>query len=242
MNQTGGFFYHYLAFRNSARYWKPFKDQISIFLENELKDSTIRNLWIGPSAGYSLPPNLMRGRVLQDKFVDIDVLAKVLFSAKFGSPNYWDTRSVFQFTNDPHESAHLSTEKLGFKEVERLVFCNILGQLPLLHTQATSEYWESFYSCLLENLSLPVISYHDLFTIVGNPKVLDKIQMEIKSELIESENQLLDFLRAYQSKDKPLSYVDHFTASLGEYRVGQTMWRKDSKSLHLIDCISTKKT
>lgn len=239
MNQTGGIFYHYLALRNSLKYWRPYQAAIDSFLHSfDWSDQEI-NYWIGTSGGYSLPKSLVRDRLSRDYFCDPEFLAEMMFSYRHGKARNWVTNTGFDFSI-PQESAVAKLAKdAKSKGVTRLIFCNILGQLSLLNKKLAPSYWESVLSDI-KDLELPVISYHDYFTFHAKAKLLDILQNvePPKGELQEKD--INQFLQEALSTGE-LGVVDHQTKALAKYSRARAWWRKDKTTLHLIDCIYIEK-
>lgn len=240
MNQTGGFFYHYLAFRNSAKYWSVFRREILDFLRPKFKNG--KTLWVGPSAGYSLDKELIKPRLAKDYFVEVDFLSKIIFKLRFGKPLNWITSSAFRFTKDPVESAQLTAAILNSYSVDTVIFCNILGQLPLLYPAAGSNYWNQFYGSLMNDIESSIVSYHDWLTVMAKPAELDELELDISIENLKSEKSVQEFLLTKPNKKREWKLIDHHTGKLSKYSESKCLWRKDKNSLHLMDCISLEKS
>lgn len=239
MNQSGGIFYHYLALRNSLKLWGGYKLAIADFLKSFSWNDEEISYWIGPSAGYSIPSELSAKRLHLDYFCEPEFLAKTIFRLRHGKVKNWLTESSFDFS-DPNTTA---VSKLLMdaeaKQVSRLIFCNILGQIPLLNSKLGPEYWDKFY-VELEQSNLPVISYHDYYTFKALPRLLDQLEQIKPPEGKLDENSLHAFLQKELSSGE-IGLVDHGTSSLAKYSKQRIWWRKDKTTLHLIDCIYIEK-
>lgn len=241
MNQTGGFFYHYLGLRNSMRYWKSFQEHIESVLEKIQIKENERIAWIGVSGAYSLPKLLLRERLLKDHFIDIDPFAKWVFNFRIGYSENWSAENYLKIDIDPTKSAAESAEALNQMAVDKIIFCNILGQLPLFSIEKPKSYWIRYHQVLLDSIAVEVFSYHDLFTITGSKQDLDEIENNLNLDLVHSERSLMSELKSLALNFKQISYVDHFTEHLSSKSIHKCFWRKDRNSLHLIDCILWKK-
>jgi hypothetical protein len=166
-NPAGGLSYHLKALRY-YRNWTNFRSDLQRWLEG-WGISKEEIFLIGPSAGYTLPPpwlNTFKSRTA----IEPDPIARLAFSQRFGKTN-WLTTKWFKV-----DYASLS----GFfslKEFEKLchehpkapfLFCNILGQLPVLYRNEVRnnptafESWKRDFAELLRERTFA--SYHDIFS------------------------------------------------------------------------------
>lgn len=170
LNPTGGLNYHFrhLLFRKR---WLPFCDTVEKWLEDWYKDVGLQKystlVLIGPSAGYTLPEEFL-GRFSQVVVNDIDPLAQMLFKARFMrlfQSIKLDSYDYFG-VSDGVPQLRLLNEKYPQAV---FLFCNILGQLPILvkkNKKINVEDYMKTIGVLIEKLSrvAPVASYHDRYS------------------------------------------------------------------------------
>jgi len=146
-NPTGGFGYHLRALLRRGRLWAPFVHNIARWLAAWSPPET-ELLLIGPSGGHCLDPAYL-ARFSRITAVDIDPFAPWVFR--------WRARRLLRtgrtrLTWDAHD--YLSPGPQGFSiEPFRallaahpdaaVLFCNLLGQLPILGDDRAPEYTDA---------------------------------------------------------------------------------------------------
>jgi hypothetical protein len=149
---TGGPVWHARAMWQRARLWKPFRKHVKDFLDAwPVREREL--LLIGPSAGWCLPEEFLRGFSIIHA-MDPDPFAALLF--RFHHPNArigsWQ-RADFFVEGDAFLDRHPSAAVL---------FCNVLGQrryvnrdiacveeeLRMIKTRLRGRNWASFHDLL----------------------------------------------------------------------------------------------
>lgn len=187
-NPTGGFGYHVRAWRYGDTLWAPFRRRVARWLAAwSPPESTL--LLLGASGGHCLPlPWLARfTRVVA---VDIDPWAPWVFRwraravlRRHGIHLGWDARD------------HLSPSAQGFSLTPlrallaehpdaAVLFCNLLGQLPILGDDrapdsSDDEPPEGSYECWLRGLPAVLAgrswaTFHDRLSGTVRPRALDE--------------------------------------------------------------------
>ncbi len=246
-NPTGGFGYHLRAFSRRRSLWAPFIRGVTRFLHAWAPREKAL-LLVGPSGAHCLDLSFLR-RFEGIIAVDFDPFAPTVFR--------WRTRSVLRagvtLAWDSHD--YLSPTKRGFElapfrallEQHRdaaVLFCNILGQLPLLGEdrdpeQDDSDPPEGSYERWLIELTDALkgrswASFHDRVSGNVKPRAIDEgalVPWASSQEIVERHYPLTD--------DPNLSLIDHRTSAL---RVDQPrsrlVWEVSPGVFHLIEAMS----
>ncbi|MGE0763348.1 MAG: hypothetical protein AB7N80_08720 [Bdellovibrionales bacterium] len=159
---TGGLAYHYKAWRYRQQLWDSHRQGTSAWLKSWQPHSRHLVL-IGPSAGYSLP------RAFLEQFdrltaTDPDILSSRLFQVRFkGLTVNWARQNYFSQKQGllwPEGLFHLREEHPD----AAFLFCNFLGQLPLLsrHFDSQRESWLKHWQIFQQNSEWA--SFHDLWS------------------------------------------------------------------------------
>lgn len=169
LNPSGGFFYHYTAFRFLFS-WKDFKKQLWEFLKSwHLYHKNL--LLIGPSAGYTLDKSFLKS-FKKIHIIEPDPFAYYIFKLRFpGLKCSWDAKDHFGFLSKKYQKGQLQKVLSQFNDYN-VLFCNLLGQIPLLIKE--EGYLNLWKQDLLESLShISWASYHDIFSYpTNNPQVI----------------------------------------------------------------------
>lgn len=136
-NAAGGLAYHLRAARNYGGLWRPFREQLADWLQ-AWQPTEPHLALVGPSAGYNLPLIQLR-RYKRVTLFEPDRLACWLFERRLRralGPDAPNTRFV--------HSDHLveyADRLLAFLQREQaaVLFCNVLGQLVHLVSEADRE-------------------------------------------------------------------------------------------------------
>ena len=157
---SGGIRYHARAVARQ-RLWAPFAAEVAAWLETWSIPHQQLTL-IGPSAGYSLPTTWLN-QFKQIQAYDLDPLAPLLFRRRHpGVPVTFHQRDMFW------SQGQLSSVPIADMPGP-ILFCNILGQLPL-EGEVSEPKWELFLQQLRTTLKgRSWASYHDLFSVESVP-------------------------------------------------------------------------
>lgn len=177
-NPTGGLHYHLRAFLHRKR-WQPFCDMVETWLKewslaaNLTATETL--VLIGPNAGYTLPSHFL-AKFRNIILVEPDPLAYLMFRARFSSVRVnlnWISRDFFGVTDGGIKIGEL----FKIHPQAAFLFCNVLGQLPLLLKQNRKIDIELYMKNLGQfffsecgrpkrpgDMPLKLASYHDRFS------------------------------------------------------------------------------
>jgi hypothetical protein len=245
-NPTGGFGYHLRALVRRRGLWAPFVRDLARWL-HAWSPPERSLLLIGPSGGHCLDLDFL-ARFSQLTAVDIDPFAPWLFR--------WRTRTVLRrgtrLTWDARD--HLSPDAQGFTlEPFRallaahpdtaVLFCNILGQLPLLGDDRAPDH---------DDDAPPVGSYEHwlralpdaLFGRAWAP-LHDRLSGPVRPHAVDPENPVAwssaeDLVRQhYPPTDDPtLALFDHRTSALlPDVPRSQFVWELEPGTFHLIEAL-----
>jgi len=207
-NAAGGLKYHFKAAQNSKKLWAPFREKISTLLMQWQKQNTkqLHNelLLIGPSAAYCVDSAFFSSYE-SIKAIDVDPLAALFFklrhrpvSVKFHLQNL--------FINDERPFQNLLEQNPNAS----VLFCNILGQLPLIFAEqkntALLEYWKTHLPRLLKNRTWA--SFHDRVSGPLRPKITHSIKFDHRL----SDEELIE--HCYNPVSERTELVDHDTSGL----------------------------
>jgi hypothetical protein len=209
LNPSAGINYHLRAIWN-RRLWRPFVDYVAAWLSDWRKDSRligVRTLvLIGPNAGYTLPKDFVRS-FESVVVVEPDPLAYVLFESRFQCRAKWVRRDYFGLDQKPPHPQALTELFVSYPNAAFL-FCNILGQLPVLLRESkgvdVERYMLELGTVLSGARSVPVASYHDRYS---------------------------------RRMRRPHEYVDHLTGNLFAHTRNKKEfpWRITSRDEHQIE-------
>jgi hypothetical protein len=130
VNPAGGLRYHWRALRHHRR-WGPFTRALAGWLD-EWKPTEDALLLVGPSAGYCLPgPFLARFATLD--VVEPDPLARALLRRRFRA---LAGRMRWHPSDYLHPAPGCPAALVREFPARAILFCNVLGQLPLLYPAA----------------------------------------------------------------------------------------------------------
>jgi len=251
-NPTGGLGYHLTAWFRQRRLWAPFRTNIARWLsqwappEREL-------LLIGPSGGYCLDLAFL-GSFSRVTAVDIDPFARWIFRIRArrvlranGVTLHWDARDYLSAGNDGFSLDGLR-ELLGAHPNAAVLFCNILGQLPLLgddrdpaHDDGTPregsfEHWLHGLPDVLHGRSWA--TFHDRLSGGLKPYGLDAdtpVPWSASEEIVEAHYK--------PPRGKEVELVDHRTSELMvDAPRWQFTWEIAPRVFHLIEAVSVRAT
>ncbi len=244
-NPTGGLGYHLRAFSRRRTRWAPFVRATTRFLHGWApRERTL--LLVGPSGGHCLDLSFLR-RFERLVAVDFDPFAPMVFR--------WRARHLLadgrvSLTWDSRD--HLSPGAKGFDRAPvkalldahpdaAVLFCNLLGQLPLLGDapapeQSDDDPPEGTYEHWLVGLAEALhgrtwASFHDRLSGNVRPRAIDEgalVAWSPSTELVAKHYPLTD--------DPNLSLIDHRTSALRpDLPRAQWVWEIAEGTWHLIE-------
>jgi hypothetical protein len=162
---TGGLTYHYRALRYK-KLWQPFCDQVERWL-SEWSPQKNQLVLIGPSAGYTLPREFL-ATFNQLIIVDPDPAAFLLFQSRFTLPAVWLREDFFGLAAKVASPAKINELFARFPQAAFL-FCNILGQVPVILRERKYAQIEEYMRDLGTELRaaqsrVSMASYHDRYS------------------------------------------------------------------------------
>jgi hypothetical protein len=161
-NPSGGFRYHWRAFRNRERSWQGFRGELEEWLSSWQPGATTLAI-VGPSGGYCLPLGALQ-RFKRFVVFEPDPLARFVLRRRL--ERALPERSITWIAQDAwieplRRGGSIPSALLGPRCA--LLFTNIIGQLPYLvedaHYPAWREAWRSSLWPVLERT--PWASFHD---------------------------------------------------------------------------------
>jgi hypothetical protein len=136
LNPAGGLRYHARALRHRRRRWQSFTISLAQWLESWEPRATALFL-VGPSAGYCLPADWL-GRFTTIDAIDPDPLARLLLMRRFPGLRgrlRWHHAPYLEPAAGGFSRARLDRLARDFS-THAILFCNLLGQLRILHPEA----------------------------------------------------------------------------------------------------------
>ena len=194
---SGGLQYHLRAAFNHKR-WRPFCEYVEEWLLEWRKQPRMVGVstlvLVGPNAGYTLSHAFISS--FQNVIVvEPDPLAFALFEARFNCRARWVHQDYFDLKSKSPDPEKLKGLFLAYPNAAFL-FCNILGQLPVLLRAKKGvdvELYMRGLSRVLSEFSLNVAmaSYHDRFS--RNLKRPDEVIDHLTGELFASAKDKKEF-------------------------------------------------
>jgi hypothetical protein len=169
-SEVGGVKYHLRAALNRSR-WQPFANFVGHWLDDWLRGPNMTGVstlvLMGPSAGYTLPMRFVShfSRVV---VVEPDPLAYALFEARFNCKALWVRLDYFGLDEKPPNPEKLLNLVTAYPN-SAILFCNVLGQLPVILRNKKNVDVEKYMSDLSEVLKklssvTRIASYHDRYS------------------------------------------------------------------------------
>ena len=239
LNPSGGLVYHISALRHRNVKWKKYRENI----ENWLMSWPVREgdlLLIGPSAGYSLSSTFLSQYRKVDA-IDLDPIARKLFyrqHRKYMNDLQWHQKDAFNPINGLWNPEGLQVTLSQFPN-HTILFCNILGQLPLLYPQLIrSVEWNLWQKNFQKAISgRRWASYHDLYSMPVNFNPMDQNVLDRwERDQANSGSDYLEKIVSSSVRKKSISVADHCTRDLfpaGRRRLFP--WQRTSNSLHIVE-------
>ncbi|MGZ3724055.1 MAG: hypothetical protein ACXVA9_14025 [Bdellovibrionales bacterium] len=224
---SGGVLYHLRALRSRTR-WRTFTDDLEKWLFNWRKPGGTL-LLVGPSGGYTLSTKWLRGFDEIHAF-DIDPLAAWFFGMRHpGVHAHFHRQDLFW--RDGRLSTLAVESALQAHPKASVLFCNVLGQLPLENRIPDGDM-ERYLKQLRASLQGSTwASYHDLYTVEPLPAA--------NHEKVERAFRVGADITAGVAGVPRLEIVDHTLA--GDWGKGlqseRLSWPLTSRSLHLIEAL-----
>jgi hypothetical protein len=240
-NLSGGLPYHYKAFRYSHSLWYPFRYMVRDWL-NDFRPKSRKLLLIGPSAGYFLPDPFLT-QFDEITSLDPDPLAPHLFKRRHPDirVNQWIFEDRLAHWTQGECKIDLFSKTLEENPDAALLFCNVLGQLPLLYAaeikknERSFAKWQSDLSKLLKGREFA--SFHDLYSgkkkfLLPKPGAVILPGQQARFYFDEKQTRL--------KKEETFSLTDHLTQGLFADRPRRYfVWSVTPKQHHLIECVRT---
>lgn len=231
----GGIYYHTRALWRSKRLWSPFREQIGDWLADWLPQNQKKIVLVGPSAAYCLPPSFLE--TFQDVVgIDPDPLARLLFKKQFSKIRaHWEFHDYLGTTKarlDPAGLDHLLSE---FSH-HAILFCNVLGQLPLYFKKNSSfetdfNNWKRYFNESMKGRCWA--SFHDRYSTASKP---NNDRLQTRSEI--SLEQLAT--KFFNSRDQAprLHFNDHLTGGImPEQSRIYLGWKFSGQCYHIVEAI-----
>lgn len=217
LNPAGGLVYHLRAMRSSDQ-WRDYRSHVRRFL-TAWNPPTTEILLVGPSAGYSLPKGWLKtfNHVVG---LEVDPAARMLFDRRHSLKTQWIKTASFD--------ADLSSFGTVLEEFPNaaVLFCNFLGQLPVLYPDADLESLHSELRTMLAGRTWA--SYHDRLS--GDFGVADREQFYFESP---------DATQLASDWGLTGELMDHETAVLSAGLPCRVFpWRLTAQATHLIEAVS----
>ena len=230
-SRSGGIVYHFSAWRH-GRLWADHRAATAQFL-GAWSTSERNLLLIGTSAGYSLP-NALFSRFEQVVACEPDPLARRLFTKRFPDVTVrWLDDDFLGPRKGSMSVAGLAEMRARFAG-HAVLFCNVLGQLPVVHKEADGEQFIRFLTNIPEVLEgVSWASYHDRVSGPWPPQI-HALQLPRSLDTEELMNQAYAPLAGGQA----LEYWDHQTGALAAQAPRQIwLWQRTPSAFHLIEAV-----
>ncbi|MFK8137904.1 MAG: hypothetical protein AB8E15_06065 [Bdellovibrionales bacterium] len=221
MNHTGGFFYHYLALRNSGRRWMPYQAKMSQLLSKIPVKPSEHLILVGPSGGYSLS----REFLMKFKSITVfepDSMGKSIFYWRLNLKNVRWIPSKFD-----------SSQIQSSRDETTILFCNCLGQMKFQYFDDPKKTIPAIQSNLREAKSKAyrVLSYHDLYSFPSFKGVFPS-----EFSVTSSNGDIIRKVMAASDAEE-VSLVDHYTNFLVKDNIilDRMIWDLGKRTKHIID-------
>lgn len=239
-SNSGGFFYHYNSIKFKNKLWTNYIITLNKWLMEKVEDKEKKVCLIGVSAGHSLTSDFI-SRFSDITIIEPDPLARLIFKYKF-------LKSTLNFDFKNYFSYHKKDNYFIFNELftdqsqqnNYILFCNLLGQIPYLKTNATSS--DFLYENIPPLLSQHSwISYHDLISFklhkkFTNFKSLNEVNLK---KGIWDVQQLIESIT--NAPKRKLNVIEHATNKLFDgLRQKKSFlipWERTPNHWHIIECI-----
>ncbi len=229
-NRAGGIGYHLVALKYQRTRWIDFRKNLTLWLK-EWSPKSDQLLWIGSSAGYTVPKELLL-RFKSIQVIEPDPLARWILKYR-----YPDLPLVFltekKIETDPKRVHELFSSSPG----SAILFSNVLGQLGTLFPGwIESPQFQDWKNAITQELKdREFLSYHDRLSGKLIPKLPTRELNNFPRAL--SNQELIDtFYSNIGAKNAVV--MDHYTQGLfDEFSGNRTYfsWDLAPGLLHLIE-------
>ena len=181
LNTAGGIRYHLRALFAKDDLWKPFREQVALWLQ-EWKPDAKHLVLVGPSGGYCLKREFLN-RFDRITVWDPDPLAEAVFKTRYSDVraivdlNFIWKRSDFfnallraEFDPGNFSKIYLHSEKFC------ICFSNILGQLIDIHDSELMTYEDLLKGLARFLKNVPWVSFHDRLSGSLKPRIIEPVQ------------------------------------------------------------------
>lgn len=222
MHPSGGLVWHWRALRN-RQHWQPLQQALRQWLnawQSALPADCNKLILIGPSAGWTLPLDILR-RFDSVVVFEPDIFARSLLRIRFyPKPLHFDSIDLF---------SPGGLEYLGERYADHaLLFCNVLGQLSPDDPMEAKQWCLSLRKDLRD---CQWASYHDWASTVACPS---NQSMAMKSRHFPANSSLEYVLNCFWH-DAEIEICDHFTESLSfDFPFDCIPWRLRKNQWHLV--------
>lgn len=207
---TGGLIYHFRALKYRSNLWQEFRYDLRLWL-NAWNPRETSLLLIGPSGGHCLDTEFLR-RFKSISAVDPDPLAKWFFFRNHGIRPDWTGEDYFS-PFEGHFDIGLFENLLRRYPNHCVLFCNFLGQLPLLYphddTEDSFSSWCGALPTLLDSRSWA--SFHDRMSGRLRPQFELNASTHVNQPLSNAEIVERFYLARHNTT---VELTDHLTGSL----------------------------
>jgi hypothetical protein len=210
LNPSGGLIYHWRALRFKNTLWSEFRSNLGSWLR-DWKPVETRLLLVGPNAGYCLTADFLL-RFKEISAVEPDPAARFLFARRFPmSKVAWSSEDYFLPKCGEFDPRGVQRMVAKYPE-HAILFCNFLGQLPLLAPDAAlSKRFETWKAALPESLSSRSwASFHDRLSGPLQPRISGRAEAP---GCIPDANLVERFYTPPQGA-APIELSDHLTGDL----------------------------
>lgn len=235
LNPAGGLTYHLLSI-GRRQLWQHHRNTTAQWL-SAWQPQAERLVLIGPSAGYSLPDQFLRS-FNQVIALDPDPLALALLRLRFPNMNMLCRNENYLVTSRRKLwTDGLLVLKAKYRDAAFL-FCNIVGQLPLLATDFSSAQpdWSEHFKTFSSGLEWA--SYHDLWSAeaTGRPSLWVPPELDGDERLRES-------VKLFLEKPGKQDIHDHDTSQLFDPEYDRLLWtwQRTSRVVHCIEGVRASK-
>lgn len=209
MHSSGGWWWHVRALRYRDRLWAPFRAALHDWLD-AWQPARRKLLLVGPSAGHTLPLDLLRARFADITAFEPDPLARYWLrrrapGIRFCAPVRLDETGMATLASDHPDTA--------------ILFCNVLGQLS-----PPACGWAAAMAPLDQH---GWASFHDLLSATRPADRADPATTGPETSLEE--------IAARYWRGGVLELTDHQTIGLGDPLTRRhTLWRLTPRYWHVI--------
>ena len=243
LSKSGGLLYHFKARSYSQTIWGPYINNVYSWLD-AWKPKKDKLLLIGPSSGYSIS-NRFLNRFKHIDAIEIDPLARLLFSYSHDKKIHWDKQDYFKFSsnNNFNESFNKISEKYADHAI---LFCNFLGQVSFLISNNEDRFL-NFESALQEFVKeRSWASYHDIFSINAKAKPImigDVSHVNLTVDINKNNVQFAKWLQNFIEPPKNHEVVvnDHKTFNFFEKtkNINYFAWELQPRQTNIIEAITS---